>query len=70
MSLVKTTNPLVRAEVYTDIINDRLAKISAFKRIKPGCMTDEIINLRKQLIIARQESRIHSNEGYFKKWDS
>ena len=70
MRLVKTTNPLVRAAVYTDIINDRLAKISEFKRIKPDYMTDEIRNLRKHLIIAHQESRIHPDEEHFKKWDS
>ena len=67
---VKTTNPLVRAEVYTDIINDRLAKISEFKRTKPDYMTDEIRNLRQKLITAHQESRLYPDEEHFKIWDS
>lgn len=32
MRTIETTNPIVRAEVYTDIVNDRLAKITELKR--------------------------------------
>ena len=70
MRPIETTNPIVRAEVYTDIINDRLAKITELKRKKPNYMTDEIRNLRNRLIAAHQESRIHPDEEHFKKWDS
>ena len=70
MRPIKTTNPIVKAEVYTDIINDRLARITEFKRENPKYMTDEIKNLRNDLIIAHQESRTHPNEEQFKKWDS
>ena len=70
MRPVETTNTIIKSEVYTDIINDRLAKITEFKRTKPNYMTDRIRDLRKDLIIAHQESRLYLDEEHFKKWDS
>lgn len=67
---IKTSNPIIKAEVYTDILNDRLAKITELKRIKPDKITEEIGNLREQLVIAHQESRIYPDEEHFEKWDS
>ena len=52
MRPVETTNTIIKSEVYTDIINDRLAKITEFKRTKPNYMTDRIRDLRKDLIIS------------------
>jgi hypothetical protein len=60
----------LKAEMYTELINDMQAKIMEFERDYPDCMSDELANVKSKLSEARMESRIRIDEAHFQKWES
>lgn len=69
MNTIQTNDIHLKAEVYSELINDMQAKIAEFEREHPECMNDEIQNINRQLSDARMGSRIYVDEYHFQKWE-
>ena len=70
MNTMQTDDIHLKAEIYSELINDMQAQIAEFERDYPGCMNEEIITIRHQLSEARMASRIHVDEEHFQEWES
>ena len=60
----------LKAEIYSELINDMQARIAEFERERPDLTNNEIKNINRQLSKARMRSRININEAHFKEWES
>ena len=70
MKTVQTDDIHLKAEIYSELINDMQAKIAEFEREHPDCMNNEIANINNQLSKARMKSRISVDEIHFEEWES
>ncbi len=67
---IKTDEEWLKAEIYTEIINDRQAKIVEFISKHPDTDKTELMDVNKQLAVAHRESRFKVGDDYFKKWNN
>lgn len=70
MKEIKTDDMAMKAEIYTELINDMQARIYEYSKETGGHLSKEITDLNKQLSYAHTESRIYVDEEHFKKWDA
>ncbi len=70
MKTMQADDILIKAELYSELINDMQAKIAEFERNYPDCVNDEILNINRQLSDARMGSRIYIDETHFEKWEN
>ncbi|MBO4847179.1 MAG: hypothetical protein J5525_12915 [Lachnospiraceae bacterium] len=66
---MQTDDNFLKAEIYTELINDMQAKITKFKGKYPECVNDELVKIDQQLTDARMLSRIYIDEMHFAKWE-
>ncbi len=66
---IKTDEQWLKAEIYTEILNDRQARIMEFISKYPEADNTELLEVNKQLSVAHRESRFKVSDEYFKKWD-
>ena len=69
MKAIQTDDIHLKAEVYSELINDMQAKIFEFENEHPDCMNEKIKDINHRLSIARMESRIYVDEEHFHLWD-
>ncbi len=69
MNTIATKDVHLKAEIYTDLINDMQGRIAEFELDNPEYMNDEIRNVNKQLSKARMTSRIKVDEEHFMEWE-
>lgn len=60
----------MKAEIYSELINDMQAKILKFKREHRGHINEEIEDVSRRLSEARMTARINADEAHFRKWDN
>ncbi len=70
MKVIHTDDIHLKADIYSELINDMQAKISEFMDNYPGCITDELNAVHRKLSDARMGSRIYVDEEHFKEWDA
>ena len=70
MKTIQTDDIHLKAEIYSELINDMQAQIADFEREHPDCMNSEIVNINRQLSKARMKSRINIDEAHFQEWES
>ena len=69
LKTIQTNDIHLKAEIYSELINDMQAKIAEFEREHPECMNDEIQNINRQLSDARMGSRVYVDEYHFQEWE-
>ncbi len=69
MPEIKTDDIVLKAEMYSELINDMQAKIYEYSQTVNGNLKKEIQVLNEQLSEARMEVRIYTDEAHFKKWN-
>ncbi len=69
MKPIQTDDVCLKAEIYTELINNMQAKIYEFGRENPGCINVEIRTINNRLSDARMESRIKVDDEHFEKWE-
>ncbi len=69
MKALATEDPMIKAEIYTELINDMQAQISEYMSKNPHRKNEKLVTIKKRLSSARMESRIYVDEEHFDQWE-
>ena len=69
MKEINTTDKHLKAEIYAEIINDRLAMFFRYIQ-KHGDNNDEINEIKDKLARAHHVVKIYPDEEHFQKWQA
>ena len=67
---IVTNEKHIKAEIFTDLINDRQAKIIKFKIKHPEYSSQELTDIEDRLAMAHREARIAQDNEHFKLWET
>ena len=70
MRTLATDDIHLKAEVYTELINDMQAKIYEYSINNPENINKKLKEINRQLSYARMKSRIYVDDEHFKEWEA